>query len=56
MALTDVNRAVQIIRNCLAQGRAPLRSWLLFLDDEFAHEWVGIYPQTPPPPMPADEE
>jgi hypothetical protein len=55
MALIDVNRAVPIIRNCLAQGRAPLRSWLLFLDDEFAHEWVGIYPQTPPPPMPVED-
>ena len=56
LALTDVNRAVPIIRQVLAQGRAPLRSWLLFLDDDLAHEWVGVYPQTPEPPLPPEEE
>jgi hypothetical protein len=56
LALTDVNRAVPIIRQCLAQGGAPLRSWLLFFDDELAREWVGVYPETPEPPLPPEDE
>jgi hypothetical protein len=56
LALTDVNRAIPIIRQVLAHGRAPLRSWLLFFDDELAHEWVGVYPQSPEPPLPVEEE
>ena len=51
LALSDVNRAVPIIRQVLAGRRAPLRSWLLFFDDELSREWVGIYATTPEPPM-----
>ncbi|HEX5105832.1 MAG TPA: hypothetical protein VFV87_18570 [Pirellulaceae bacterium] len=56
LALTDVNRAVPIIRQVLAHHQAPLRSWLLFFDDELAREWVGVYQHTPEPPLPAEEE
>ena len=56
LALTDVHRAVPIIRQVLASCRAPLRSWLLFYDDELAREWVGVYQQTPEPPMAAAED
>lgn len=56
LALTDLKRAVPIIRQSLAGLRAPLRTWLLCFDSELAHEWVGIYPQTPPPPMPPGDE
>ena len=55
LALTDVNAAIPIIRQVLASQRAPLRSWLLFFDDELSHEWVGIYATTPEPPLPAEE-
>lgn len=55
LALTDVRRAIPLIRQVLGAGRAPLRTWLLFLDSELAHEWVGAYPQTPPPPLAAEE-
>jgi hypothetical protein len=56
LALTDVNRAVPIIQQVLAQHQAPQRSWLLFFDDELAREWVGVYQQTPGPLLPAEEE
>jgi hypothetical protein len=56
LALTDVNRAIPIIRQVLASCRAPLRSWLLFFDDELAREWVGVYQQTPEPPLATEEE
>jgi len=55
LALTDVQQAIPLIRQVLTTGRAPLRSWLLFMDSELAHEWVGAYPQTPPPPLPAED-
>jgi hypothetical protein len=55
LALTDVTKAVPIIRQVLGQRRAPARSWLLFFDDELAREWIGVYANTPEPPMPAEE-
>jgi len=51
LALTDIKRAAPIIRKTLSQEQAPLRSWLLFHDDDYAHEWIGIYGQTPEPPQ-----
>jgi hypothetical protein len=55
LALTDLAKAVPVIRQTLAQHRAPLRSWLLFLDSDLAAEWVGIYGQTPQPPVNEEE-
>ena len=54
LALTDLNGAVPIIRQVLAEHRVPLRTWLLFFDDELSREWIGIYAGAPEPPMPAD--
>jgi hypothetical protein len=56
LALTDVNQAVPIIRQVLAAQRAPLRSWLLFFDDDLSREWVGVYATTPEPPMVEEDE
>jgi hypothetical protein len=52
LSLTNVMQAVPLIRQVLAQRRAPLRTWLLFYDTQFEKEWLGVYPQTPPPPEP----
>jgi len=56
LAITDLKRAVPIIRQILAEHQAPPRSWLLFHDDDLAAEWIGIHPQTPPPPAPPSQE
>ena len=56
LALSDLKRAVPIIRQTLAERHAPVRSWLLFHDDELAAEWIGIHPQTPPPPSAIEDE
>ncbi|MCI0360514.1 MAG: hypothetical protein L0211_18710 [Planctomycetaceae bacterium] len=56
LALTDLNGAVPIIRRVLAERRVPVRTWLLFFDDELSREWIGIHAATPEPPMPAVEE
>jgi hypothetical protein len=53
LALTDLVRGVPFVREVLATLQAPPRSWLLFHDDDLAEEWVGIHPQTPPPPREA---
>lgn len=51
LSLTNVNQAIGIMRQVLAQHQAPLRTWLLFFDSQFSREWAGVYAQTPPPPM-----
>lgn len=50
LALTDVPRAIPAIREVLRAGRITRRSWLLFHDSEWRHEWVGIWDDSPPPP------
>ncbi len=50
VSLTNVMQAIPIICQTLAKRRAPLRTWLLFFDSQFAQEWQGIYPRTPAPP------
>jgi hypothetical protein len=52
LALTDVNKGINAVRDCLRQGNVPLRSWILFFDDHLAGEWIGVHEQSPPPPMP----
>ena len=55
LALTDVPRSAEIIRRVLQEGNIPKRSWLQFFDCEWRQEWIGIWDDSPPPPMPADE-
>jgi hypothetical protein len=54
LALTNVVDAAPLIREALQRGGIPTRTWLLFMDEELANEWIGICPNTPPPPMPAE--
>jgi hypothetical protein len=50
LALTDVGRAMQVIRQALRPLDAPRNAWLLFFDPEYAAEWLGLWDDTPPPP------
>jgi hypothetical protein len=56
LALTELKRAAPVIRQVLRDQAATKRSWLLFCDDEYAHEWVGAYGDTPPPPAEPDSD
>jgi len=56
LALTDVRRAAELIRGILQPARIPRRTWLQFFDDTLAHEWIGIYPDSPPPPISSGDE
>ena len=51
LALTDVARAVVIMR-VLREGNIPKRTWIQFFDTDLQTEWVGIWDDAPPPPMP----
>lgn len=50
LAVTDIKRGVDIVRQALRRLDVPTRSWLLFFDPEYADEWVGLRGDTPPPP------
>lgn len=50
LALSDVSRAIPVIRKTLREGKIEKRSWLLFYDSEYAAEWAGMWDDTPPPP------
>ncbi len=56
LAITDLSRALPIIRQVLQSGRLTKRSWLLFFDTEWQNEWYGIWPDSPMPPMASEYE
>jgi hypothetical protein len=51
LALTAVDRGIAAIRRAMREGNVPRRSWILFHDAHLAAEWVGIYDDSPAPPM-----
>jgi hypothetical protein len=51
LALLDTERGIDIVRDVLRAGNIHRRSWILFFDDTLSAEWIGIWPDTPPPPM-----
>lgn len=51
VALTDVRRALPILRELLQRLRLSRRSWLMFFDAELQNEWMGIYEDGPAPPV-----
>lgn len=51
LALTDIDRAIPVIRDALRRVRAPKRSWVQFFDDDLAEEWVGVWDDSPEPPL-----
>ena len=52
LALTDVEKGIEAVRARLRAGNVPRRSWIQFFNAEWEQEWIGIYPDSPPPPMP----
>jgi hypothetical protein len=51
LALTDLDRGVEKARRVLSKLNVPERSWILFHDADLGAEWVGVYPETPEPPL-----
>lgn len=54
LALLNMDRAIDLIRRRLQAGNVSKRAWILFHDVDLAAEWVGIYEDTPPPPLDVD--
>jgi hypothetical protein len=50
MALTELRKGVQRIRDELRDAELPRRSWIQFFDSTLRGEWVGVHDDTPPPP------
>lgn len=51
LALTDVDRGIAAIQRAMREGNVPRRSWIMFHDANLAAEWVGIYDDSPVPPL-----
>jgi hypothetical protein len=52
LALMDVTRAAELVRRVLVDAGVSRRSWILFFDDMWRDEWIGLSEETPPPPAP----
>lgn len=50
LAVTDLEKAVPVIRETLQKGKVDRRSWILFYDSTLAWEWIGVWDDSPPPP------
>lgn len=53
LALTHVPQAVDALRHIASRFDFPIRSWLLFCDDELADEWIPLFSPAPAPPVAA---
>jgi hypothetical protein len=49
LAVTDVDEACSATIEVLRKGRIVRNAWILFHDDEWHDEWIGIHEDTPPP-------
>ena len=56
LALIDLDRGIQAIRERLRRGSVPKHTWIQFFDADLVAEWIGIYDDTPPPPMDSFDE
>lgn len=56
LALVDVPRGAEIIKDVLRAGNIPKRTWILFYDVDLQSRWISIWDDSPPPPMPEFEE
>ncbi len=49
LALLDVERGIDIVRDVLRRGNITRRAWILFYDATLSAEWVGVWPDSPEP-------
>jgi hypothetical protein len=56
LALTNVDQAQEVIRRKLQERDIPKRSWLLFYDRDWEQEWIGVWDDSPPPPLGSVQE
>ncbi len=56
LSLTNVWDAVPVIRSVLRAGNLTRRSWIQFYDTDWQDEWLGIWEDSPPPPLERHDE
>ncbi len=56
LALTDLARSVKNMRKALRGEKMPWGCWILFHDVSREQEWIGIWKDTPAPPLPAYDD
>lgn len=49
LALAPGPEALDVVREA-ARESAPRRSWIAFCDTDWESEWLGVWPDSPPPP------
>ena len=52
LALLNMDGALRRLRKLLQHAGVSRRAWLQFFDSSLAGEWIGMWPDSPPPPMP----
>jgi hypothetical protein len=50
-ALLEIEGAVRRLRKLLQHAGVSRRAWLQFFDSSLAWEWIGMWPDSPAPPM-----
>lgn len=50
LALADLEHGIRLATRAARRESVPPRSWLLFCDDIWKDEWVGVWDATPAPP------
>ena len=53
LALVEVRSAANLMRSVVQRsGLATRRAWIQFFDSVLSAEWIGMWPDSPDPPMP----
>ncbi len=55
LAIMDLDKSVEIMKYLLRKAMVPNRSWIMFYDSELMTEWIGIWDDSPEPPIPEFE-
>jgi hypothetical protein len=50
LALENLEHGVELARRTARRLEASRRSWVLFFDTPWRAEWLGVWPDSPPPP------
>ena len=50
LALADPEKGIRQVIEVLRKGNIVKRTWILFHDDTYGGEWVGVWEDTPAPP------
>ena len=51
LVIADIDKAIPEIKKMLTDAKISNKTWMLFHDANMLNEWIGIYDDTPAPPM-----